>query len=348
MKRNETKKIKVGNIYIGGSNHVVIQSMSTKLPHNLDECIKEIKELEDAGCEMVRVAIKDESDALAIKDIKKEIDIPIVADIHFNYEFGIKAIESGVDKIRINPGNIGSDTKLKALVDKCIEYNTPVRIGVNSGSIEQDLLERKDLTNVEKCVMSLERYISKCEEYGLTNLVLSIKLSNVLDTIEAYKIVSSKYNYPLHIGLTESGVGNNALIKSSIAIGNLLYLGIGDTIRVSLTGDPINEVYAAKTILKSLNLYDGPDLISCPTCGRTEVDLEKYARIIDDYLKNVKKKITVACMGCLVNGPGEAKDADIGVAFISKRGILFKKGKIVFRGTPNDAIKELKKEIDRF
>ena len=348
MRRTETKRIKVGNIYIGGSNHVVIQSMSTKLPHNLDECIKQIKELEDAGCEMVRVAIKDESDAIAISKIKEATHVPIVADIHFNYELGIKAIEAGVDKIRFNPGNIGSDAKLKALVDKCIEHNTPVRIGVNSGSIEQDLLERSDLSNVDKCVMSLERYIHKCEEFGLTNLVLSIKLSNVLDTIEAYKIISSKYSYPLHIGLTESGVGDNALIKSSIAIGTLLSYGIGDTIRVSLTGDPIKEVYAAKTILKSLGLLDSPDLISCPTCGRTEVDLEKYARIIDDYLVNVHKKITVACMGCLVNGPGEAKDADMGVAFISKRGILFKKGEIIFRGTPSEAIERLKIEIDNF
>ena len=348
MKRNETKRIKVGNFYIGGSDHVVIQSMSTILPSNKEECLKQVIALKNAGCEMVRVAIKTIDDASAISYLKENSDVVIVADIHFDYELGIKAIEAGADKIRFNPGNIGSDEKLKALVDKCIEYNIPVRIGVNHGSIEKDLDERDDLTNVEKCVMSLDRYIKKCEEYGLTNLVLSIKLSNVLDTIEAYKIVSSKYNYPLHIGLTESGVGNNALIKSSIAIGNLLYLGIGDTIRVSLTGDPINEVYAAKTILKSLGLLDSPDLISCPTCGRTEVDLEKYARIIDEYLKNVNKKITVACMGCLVNGPGEAKDADMGVAFISKRGILFKKGKIVFRGTPNDAIEELKKEIDKF
>ena len=347
MDRKKTISFKIGNKEIGGNNKILIQSMSTYLPSEKESCIKECLELEKAGCDIVRVAVKSNEDAISIKDIKKAINIQVVADIHFNYDLGIKAIENGVDKIRFNPGNIGSDDKLKALIDKCIEKDIPVRIGVNSGSIEKDL-EKLDISNAMKCVLSLKKYVEKVEALGLKKIVLSVKLSNVLDTIEAYKEISKLYDYPLHIGLTESGVGMDALIKSSIALGILLELGIGDTLRVSLTGDPVREIYAAKGILKSLGLIDSPDLISCPTCGRTEVDLEKYAKEIDEFLKNIDKKITVAVMGCLVNGPGEAKDADIGVAFISKQGVLFKKGVVVFKGTPDEAISELKKEILEF
>ncbi len=347
MKRDNTISFKIGNKTIGGSSHILIQSMSTFLPSDKDNCIKQLKKLENAGCEIVRVALLSKADAYAIKDLKKEINIPICCDIHFDYELGVLAIENGADKIRFNPGNIGSDSNLKALIDKCIEYSVPVRIGVNSGSIEKEYLN-EDLSNIEKCVLSLKKYVKKVEDLGLKNIVLSIKLSSVTDTIEAYKEISNMFDYPLHVGLTESGIGDNALIKSSIAIGTILNEGIGNTIRVSLTGDPINEIYAAKTILKSLNLYSGPNLISCPTCGRTEVDLYSYAKEIDDFLKNIDKKIDVAVMGCLVNGPGEAKDADMGVAFIKTKGILFKKGEIVFRGTPKDAIEMLKKEILNF
>ncbi|MBR4237488.1 flavodoxin-dependent (E)-4-hydroxy-3-methylbut-2-enyl-diphosphate synthase [bacterium] len=347
MNRKKTIKFKIGNKEIGGDSRILIQSMSTHLPSDKDACIKECLELENAGCDIVRVAIKTKEDAMMIKDIKKAVNVPIVADIHFNYELGIIAIENGVDKIRFNPGNIGSDDKLKALIDKCIEYDIPVRIGVNSGSIEKDI-DKLEISNVKKCVLSLERYIEKVKILGLKKIVLSVKLSNVLDTIEAYREISKLYDYPLHIGLTESGVGDDAIIKSSIALGTLIEDGIGDTLRVSLTGNPVREVYAAKGILKSLGLLDSPDLISCPTCGRTEVDLEKYAKEIDTFLKTVDKKITVAVMGCLVNGPGEAKDADMGVAFISKQGVLFKKGVVVFKGTPDEAIEKLKKEIINF
>ena len=347
MERKKTIEFKIGNKIIGGNNRILIQSMSTHLPSDLDNCIKECIELERAGADIVRVAVKTKEDSIKIKELKKALSIPVVADIHFNYELGIIAIENGVDKIRFNPGNIGSDDKLKALIDKCVEFDIPVRIGVNSGSIEK-VLDDTDLSTVDKCVLSLKKYVEKVEKLGLKKIVLSVKLSNVLDTIEAYRKISKIYDYPLHIGLTESGIGDSAVIKSAIAIGSLINDGIGDTLRVSLTGSPIREIYAAKDILKSLNLLDSPDLISCPTCGRTEVNLEKYAKEIDEFLKNVDKKITVAVMGCLVNGPGEAKDADMGVAFISKKGVLFKKGKVVVKVSPREAINELKKEILAF
>ncbi len=346
--RKNTLSFKIGNKEIGGDNPVMIQSMSTYLPSDTFNCIKQCKDLEDAGCDIVRVAVKSIEDCEKIRDLKEALNIPVVADIHFNYEFGIKAIEAGCDKIRFNPGNIGGDDRLKALIDKCIEYDVPVRVGVNSGSIEKEFVNREDLSQADKCIMSLKKYVKKVEDLGLKKFVLSVKLSNVLDTIEAYTKASEEFNYPIHLGLTESGIGNNALIKSSVAIGTILEKGIGDTIRVSLTGDPVQEVYAAKTILKSLGLIEMPDLISCPTCGRTEVDLVKYATIVDNYLRNVKKKITVAVMGCLVNGPGEAKEADMGVAFIKGQGVMFKKGEIFFKGTPDETIETLKKEIDLF
>ena len=347
MKRVLKNEVKIGNKVIGGNNKILIQSMSTILPSNTNKCIKQIKMLEDAGCDIIRVAIKTKEDAYAIKKLKEKISIPIVADIHFDYELGILSIENGVDKIRFNPGNIGKNENLKKLVDKCIEKNIPVRIGVNSGSLEKKYL-KMDIPQYEKAVRSLSHYVRLCEKYGLTNLVLSVKLTNVLDTIKAYELINKKFKYPLHIGLTESGVGSTALIKSSVALGTLINEGIGDTIRVSLTGDPINEVYAAKDILRAFELIDSPNFISCPTCGRTEVNLEKYALEVKDYLKNVNKNINVAVMGCLVNGPGEARDADLGVAFLKTVGVLFKKGVTVFRGTPSEVIEKLKEEIDNY
>jgi len=345
MKREKTKKVKIGNLYIGGGERVLIQSMSTFLPSDTLNCINQIQALKNAGCDIVRVAVKTKEDAIAIKKLKEACNIPIVADIHFDYELGIYSILNGADKIRYNPGNIGSDENLRKLLDIAIEYNIPIRIGVNSGSIEKDLRDDDKLSNVDKCLLSLKKYVDKTVEYGLTNIVLSIKLTNTLDMIEANLKASEMFDYPLHIGLTESGTGDNALIKSSVAIGTLLYNGIGDTIRVSLTGDPVNEVYAAKTILKQFNLYNCPNLISCPTCGRTEVNLKEYADEVDDFLKTVNKNINVAVMGCLVNGPGEAMDADLGVAFIKTQGVLFKKKEILFKGTPKETIQKLKETI---
>jgi len=347
MKRTETKSFKIKDTLIGGQNKVLIQSMSTYLPRDLDNIISQLKALENAGCDIIRFAVKSEEDIENIPKIKKVIHVPLVADIHFNYELGIKAIEAGIDKIRFNPGNIGEDSNLKQLVLKAIEHDTPVRIGVNSGSIEKEFLERNDLTNVQKCVLSLKKYVHKAEELGLNKIVLSVKLSNPLDTIEAYNIIANEFPFPLHLGLTESGIGTDAIIKSTSTLAPLLYAGIGDTIRVSLTGDPVQEVLVAKEILKSLNLLDGPDLISCPTCGRTEVNLEIYANILKDYLHTINKKIRVACMGCMVNGPGEAKDADIGIAFLGKTGVIFKKDNIIAKGEPLAMINKLKELIEK-
>ena len=347
MKRRKTRVVKVGNKYIGGDYPILIQSMSTYLPSEYDECLKEIKALENEGCELVRVAVKTIEDARMIKKIKENVSIPIVADIHFDYLLGIEAIEAGVDGIRFNPGNIGADENLKKLVDSAIAHNTPVRIGVNSGSLNPKF-KNTDMPIVDKAVESLKYYVSLCEEYGLTNLVLSIKMSSTLETIEAYEKVSQIYDYPLHLGVTEAGMGDNAITKSAIALGNLLLLGIGDTIRVSITGNPLREVTAAKDILRALNLHNSADLISCPTCGRTEIDLEHYASLVNERIKHIKKNIKVAVMGCIVNGPGEAREADLGVAFVSGQGVLFKKGKTVFRGTIDEAIDELSKELKEY
>ncbi len=347
MNRRETLRIKIGNIYIGASSHVVIQSMSTKLPSNTSEAIKESKRLIKAGCEIIRFAVKTNEDAVAFRELKKALNVPLVADIHFDYKLGVEAIRAGVDAIRFNPGNIGKDSNLKALVDECIKYNIPVRIGVNSGSINPKFLN-SNLSMVDKAVESLKYYVKLSEEYGLKNIVLSIKMSNVNDTIEAYEKISKLFSYPLHLGLTEAGFGEDAIIKSTSALSILLNKGIGDTIRVSLTGDPVKEVKVAKKILSSLNLIDAPDLISCPTCGRTEVNLESYAKKVSNMLKKVNKKLTVAVMGCVVNGPGEAREADLGVAFIFKEGVVFKKGNVIFKGTPDEALDRLKKEIELF
>lgn len=347
MERKKTRVIKIKDRYLGGDNPILVQSMSTYLPRDLDGCSNEILRLEEAGCEIVRVAIKNEIDALKIKELKELIHIPLVADIHFDYNLGILAIENGVDAIRFNPGNIGKNESLKKLLDKAIEEDIPVRIGVNSGSINPKFLNT-DLSLVDKAVESLKYYVGLCEEYGLKNIVLSIKMSSTLETIEAYEKVSKIYDYPLHLGVTEAGISDNAIIKSAVAMGTLLEEGIGDTIRVSITGDPVREVTSAISILRSLNLHNSPDLVSCPTCGRTEIDLEYYAKIVEKELRGIKKNLKVAVMGCLVNGPGEAREADLGVAFISGKGVMFKKGKTCFTGTIDEAIDELRKELVQY
>lgn len=347
MNRKEKLKIKIGNIYIGGNETIKIQSMSTFLPSNFNECLNQILSLEKAGCEIIRVAIKTKEDAILIKKLKENIHIPIVADIHFDYNLGIIAIENGADKIRFNPGNIGSDDNLKKLILKCKEYNIPVRIGVNSGSIQKEYKDL-DIPMVDKAIKSLEYYIKQVESLDYYNIVLSIKMTDVDSTIEAYEKVHQMFNYPLHIGLTEAGVGDSALIKSSICLSSLLKDGIGDTIRVSLTGDPLKEVYAAKDILKTLNLTSSYDLISCPTCGRCQVDLEKYAKDVDAYLKSLNKNIKVAVMGCAVNGPGEAENADIGIAFFKDSAVVFKKGSIIYKGSIEESYNLLINELNNY
>lgn len=346
MDRNETRKIMVGNVQIGGQNRVVIQSMCNTKTKDVDETVKQILELEKAGCEIIRVACLDMEDAKAIRQIKEKIHIPIVADIHFDYKIALQAIESGVDKVRINPGNIGSKDRVKAVVDKCKEKNIPIRIGVNGGSLEKDLLEKYGKPTAKAMVESAKRHIDILEELDFHDYLLSLKASNLDLCIEAYEEAAKTFKCPLHLGITESGTEFSGTIKSSIGLGYMLRNGIGDTIRVSLSDDPVKEIKVAKEILKDCNLYRNlPTLVACPTCGRTQIDLIPIAKEMEEFLQTIDSNITVAVMGCAVNGPGEAREADIGIAGGIKEGLLFKKGEII-RKTPQDQIvEELKKEI---
>lgn len=342
MKRRNTKEIKIGNIYIGGENKIAIQSMLNIPSFDIDKNICQAKELEKAGCDIVRVAVPDEEALNIILKLKKEINMPVVADIHFDYRLAIKSAELGADKIRINPGNIGDDDKVKQVVDVCKKKNIPIRIGVNSGSIEKNILNKYKKACPEAMVESAMFHVKLLEKYDFDNIVLSLKCSNVIDTVKSYKIISEKVKYPLHLGVTESGTLKSGIIKSSIGIGSLLLDGIGDTIRVSLTSVPVDEIKVAKQILKNTgHLKEGVDIISCPTCGRTRIDVIKIVSRVEELVKDIDKDIKVAIMGCVVNGPGEAKDADIGVAGGNGCGVIFKKGKIVKKIDEEDIEKEL-------
>ena len=346
MDRNETRKIMVGNVQIGGQNRVVIQSMCNTKTKDVDETVKQILELEKAGCEIIRVACLDMEDAKAIRQIKEKIHIPIVADIHFDYKIALQAIESGVDKVRINPGNIGSKDRVKAVVDKCKEKNIPIRIGVNGGSLEKDLLEKYGKPTAKAMVESAKRHIDILEELDFHDYLLSLKASNLDLCIEAYEEAAKTFNCPLHLGITESGTEFSGTIKSSIGLGYMLRNGIGDTIRVSLSDDPVKEIKVAKEILKDCNLYKNlPTLVACPTCGRTQIDLIPIAKEMEEFLQTIDSNITVAVMGCAVNGPGEAREADIGIAGGIKEGLLFKKGEIIRKIPQDKIVEELKKEI---
>ena len=346
MNRNETRKIMVGNVQIGGQNKVVIQSMCNTKTKDVDETVKQILELEKAGCEIIRVACLDMEDAKAIKQIKERINIPIVADIHFDYKIALQAIESGVDKVRINPGNIGSKDRVKAVVDKCKEKKIPIRIGVNAGSLEKDLLEKYGKPTAKAMVESAKRHIDILEELDFKDYLLSLKASNLDLCIEAYEEAAKTFNCPLHLGITESGTEFSGTIKSSIGLGYMLRNGIGDTIRVSLSDDPVKEIKVAKEILKNCNLYKNlPTLVACPTCGRTQIDLIPIAKELEEFLQTIDSNITVAVMGCAVNGPGEAREADIGIAGGIKEGLLFKKGEIIRKIPQDKIVEELKKEI---
>ena len=346
MDRNETRKIMVGNVQIGGQNRVVIQSMFNTKTKDVDETVKQILELEKAGCEIIRVACLDMEDAKAIRQIKEKIHIPIVADIHFDYKIALQAIESGVDKVRINPGNIGSKDRVKAVVDKCKEKNIPIRIGVNGGSLEKDLLEKYGKPTAKAMVESAKRHIDILEELDFKDYLLSLKASNLDLCIEAYEEAAKTFNCPLHLGITESGTEFSGTIKSSIGLGYMLRNGIGDTIRVSLSDDPVKEIRVAKEILKNCNLYKNlPTLVACPTCGRTQIDLIPIAKEMEEFLQTIDSNITVAVMGCAVNGPGEAREADIGIAGGIKEGLLFKKGEIIRKIPQDKIVEELKKEI---
>lgn len=346
MNRNETRKIMVGNVQIGGQNKVVIQSMCNTKTKDVDETVKQILELEKAGCEIIRVACLDMEDAKAIKQIKERINIPIVADIHFDYKIALQAIESGVDKVRINPGNIGSKDRVKAVVDKCKEKKIPIRIGVNAGSLEKGLLEKYGKPTAKAMVESAKRHIDILEELDFKDYLLSLKASNLDLCIEAYEEAAKTFNCPLHLGITESGTEFSGTIKSSIGLGYMLRNGIGDTIRVSLSDDPVKEIRVAKEILKDCNLYKNlPTLVACPTCGRTQIDLIPIAKEMEEFLQTIDSNITVAVMGCAVNGPGEAREADIGIAGGIKEGLLFKKGEIIRKIPQDKIVEELKKEI---
>ena len=344
--RENTRPIYVGNIQIGGQNKVVIQSMCNTKTKNVDDTVKQIVKLEKLGCEIIRVACLDIEDAKAIKEIKKLIHIPIVADIHFDYKIALEAIEAGVDKIRINPGNIGDEEKTRAVVEKCKEHKIPIRIGVNAGSLEKELLEKYGHPCSDAMIESAKRHVEILEKLDFYDIAISLKASNLDMCIEAYEKASKVFNYPLHLGVTEAGTAFGGAIKSSIGLGVLLREGIGDTIRVSLSDDPVEEIPVAKEILKNCNLYNkSPKLVSCPTCGRIQYDMIPIAKEMEKFLQGLEADITVAIMGCAVNGPGEAREADIGIAGGVNEGLLFKKGEIVKKVKQEEIINVLKEEI---
>lgn len=346
MLREKTRSVQVGHLTIGGNNHVVIQSMCNTKTKNVEATIKQINALEKAGCELVRVAVFDKEDAYAIKEIKKGIHIPLVADIHFDYRLALIAIESGIDKVRINPGNIGSTEKVKAVVDACKEKHIPIRIGVNGGSLEKDILEKYGEPTPEGMIESAIKHVKILEDLDFHDIVISLKSSNTMLTIKAYELASKTFPYPLHVGVTEAGTALGGTIKSALGIGTLLYEGIGNTIRVSLSDDPVEEIKVAKILLKELGLLKGvPTLVSCPTCGRIQYDLIPIAKEMEDFLKDIHLDITVAIMGCAVNGPGEARHADIGIAGGVGEGLLIKHGEIVKRVKQEDMVQTLKDEI---
>ncbi|NMM65689.1 flavodoxin-dependent (E)-4-hydroxy-3-methylbut-2-enyl-diphosphate synthase [Clostridium sp. P21] len=347
MNRVKTQKVKVGNIFIGGDSKITVQSMTNTDTRNVKETVNQIKELEKAGCHIIRCAVPDVEASEAIKKIVKEINIPLVADIHFDYKLALKSIENGVSALRINPGNIGSIDKVKEVAKAAKEKSIPIRIGVNSGSLQKDILNKYGSVCPEALVESALEHVNILENINFSDIVISIKSSNAIQMIESYKMISEKVNYPLHLGVTEAGTLWRGTIKSSIGIGALLSQGIGDTIRVSLTGNPVEEVKVGREILKSLGYLDeGIEFVSCPTCGRTRIDLIKIAEEVEKRLVNCHKNIKVAVMGCVVNGPGEAREADIGIAGGNGEGLIFKKGIIIKKVHEKDLVNELLKEIE--
>jgi len=348
MIRNVTKKIKLKDIYIGGDSKVSIQSMTNTDTRDVEATLKQIRALMVAGCDIVRCAVPDMEAAEAMKEITKYIPIPVVADIHFDYRLALKSIENGISKLRINPGNIGGKDKIKLLADACIDKGIPIRIGVNSGSLQKDILEKYGRVTPEGLVESALRNVELLEDVNFRDIVISIKSSDVLTMMESYRLLSKETNYPLHLGVTEAGTIWRGTIKSSIGIGGLLSEGIGDTIRVSLTGDPIEEIKAGREILKATgHLKEGIEFVSCPTCGRTQIDLISIANEVEEALKDSKKKIKVAVMGCVVNGPGEAREADIGIAGGNGVGLIFKKGQIIKKVNESELVRALLEEIDK-
>ena len=343
-----SKVVDVGGVKMGGDNPVRIQSMTNTKTEDVKATVAQILRLEEAGCELVRCTVPTMEAACALKEIKKQIHIPLIADIHFDYKLAIAAIENGADKIRINPGNIGSNEKVKAVVDAAKKANIPIRIGVNSGSLEKEKIEKYGGVTAEGITESALEKIKLIEDMGYDNLVVSIKSSDVLMSIKAHELIAKSTKHPIHVGITEAGTVWAGNIKSAIGIGIILHEGIGDTIRVSLTGDPVEEIYSAKLILKTLGLRkDGVTVVSCPTCGRTNVDIISLANKVEEMVKDIDKPIKVAVMGCVVNGPGEAREADLGIAGGIGEGLLFKKGEIIKKVPEENLLKELKAELDK-
>lgn len=345
--RRKTKTIKIGNVAIGGNNPIVVQSMTTTDTRDTAKTIEQIRKLEEAGCELVRVAVVDEEAAHNISHIKEGINIPLVADIHFDYRLALISANAGADGLRINPGNIGEKYKVQEVVRICKDKNIPIRIGVNAGSIDKKILAKYGEINAEAMVESAMQNIRILEDMNFTDIKVSLKASSVNLTVDAYKLMAENVDYPLHLGITEAGTKDRGLIKSALGLGNLLTAGIGDTIRVSLTADPVDEVWAAYEILRNLNLRSrGVEIVSCPTCGRCEIDLIKIAEEVDQKLRNIDKPIKIAVMGCVVNGPGEAREADFGIAGGKGLGLLFKKGEIIRKVKEEELVSELLKEIN--
>ena len=348
MNRRISRKVKVGNTYVGGDAPITIQSMTTSHTKDVDTTLKQINELHNAGCDIIRCAVLDMEDAEKLKEVTAKSPIPVVADIHFDYRLALKCVENGISAIRINPGNIGNVERVKAVTEACKAKNIPIRIGVNSGSLEKDILERDGKPTAKGLVESALRHVKILEELDFYDIVISIKSSDVPMMIEAYRLMNTKCNYPLHLGVTESGTVFRGTIKSTLGIGTLLAEGIGDTIRVSLTSDPIEEIKVAKEMLIALGLRkQGMTFVSCPTCGRTQINLIKIAEEVEKRLENCNKNIKVAVMGCVVNGPGEAREADIGIAGGKGEGLIFKKGEIIKKVKEEDLIEELMKEIEK-
>ena len=346
MLRNGTKEVRIGSVTIGGDHPVAIQSMTNTKTEDVKATVEQILRLEAAGCEIVRCTVPTMAAAEALKEIKKQIHIPLVADIHFDYKMAIAAIENGADKIRINPGNIGSEERVRAVVEKAKEYNVPIRIGVNSGSLEKSLLEKYGGVTAEGIVESALDKVHMIEAMGYDNLVVSIKSSDVLMCVKAHELIAPQCPYPLHVGITESGTIYSGNIKSSVGLGIILHEGIGNTIRVSLTGDPVEEIRSAKLILKTLGLCKGGiEVVSCPTCGRTQIDLIGLANEVEKMVQEFPLDIKVAVMGCVVNGPGEAKEADLGIAGGIGEGLLIKKGEIVRKVKEEELLETLRQEL---
>ncbi len=346
--RRKAREIKIGGLSIGGNQKIAIQSMLNVPALDIEGNVEQAKRLEKAGCQIIRIAVPEMGAVKTVEAIKNAVKIPLVADIHFDYRLALESAAAGVDKIRINPGNIGEDARVKLVADTCRQRGIPIRIGVNSGSVERHILAKYGRPSAQAMVESALYHVRLLEKFDFQDIVISIKSSNVAEMIEAYRLIAQQCEYPLHLGVTEAGTERMGIIKSAVGLGSLLLDGIGDTIRVSLTADPVREIYAAQDILKSIGLYQkGAELVSCPTCGRTKVDLISLANQVEERLRDVDKHIKVAVMGCAVNGPGEAREADIGIAGGNGEGILFKHGKILRKVPEESLLDELMLEIEK-